>query len=254
MLVKSVGMNQILIRPEECPVEQGEISIMHGRRAAALCCRSCRYSDGRYGPDRDAGGRARYRRGDRATGRGARCTLCVAGLGPRSHYASDRGITLLLMALPRPKVVRRLIRAAGRKWRRDGDFLRMPPRWNGYILIRTGWHRNEYEPLMLEGLEQSGETHLPVIRVVRRLKPLVEDELARVGGHAAPAAPGRTSTRPLLLACGCRHPCWLRLGRRAGWTDYEVDLFRTHGFTCVTLGERVLRSDIAVHAMLGIVQ
>ena len=42
----------------------------------------------------------------------------------------------------------------------------------------THWLAPEnYTPLLLEGLEQSGTTALPQISIHRRFKPLVEDEL-----------------------------------------------------------------------------
>jgi RsmE family RNA methyltransferase len=38
-----------------------------------------------------------------------------------------------------------------------------------------------------------------------------------------------------------------------GWTEpYEIDMFRSKGFQQITLGTRVLRSDVAVVSLLSL--
>jgi 16S rRNA (uracil1498-N3)-methyltransferase len=234
-------MNQILIRPEECPLNSD--LVLHGRRAQHLLeVLQVRTGD-------------TVRIGLLGGGRG---TAVVTATGPGHVQLCGRldrdplprsGITLLL-ALPRPKVIRRLFAPLAASGVETVIFTNAAKVERVYF--DTHWlAAAEYEPLMIEGLEQSGETHLPEIRVVRRLKPLVEDELAVWAGTRIllhPDAQARSA-----ISVGMQAPVLVAIGPEGGWTDYEVDLFRSHGFTCVTLGERVLRSDIAVHAMLGIV-
>jgi len=160
----------------------------------------------------------------------------------------------LLLAMPRPKVMKRLwaplaslglgriiITNAARVERNYFD---------------THWLDEEtYRPLLIEGLEQSGDTRLPQVTVCRRLKPFVEDALdtlfpdsRRLICHPRDAHPlgsiGLADAPRILLA----------IGPEGGWSDYEVDLFARYGFDCVSLGWRTLRSDVACIALIANVQ
>ncbi len=158
------------------------------------------------------------------------------------------GISVLL-ALPRPKVLRRLfapLAASGV----ENIFLTNAEKVER-VYFDTHWLQPaQYEPLLQEGLEQSGETRLPRVRVVKRLKPLIEDELLGWSGSKFILHPA-TDAQPA-VAVRLQSPLVVAVGPEGGWTDYEVALFRAHGFTCISLGERILRSDAAVHTIVGI--
>ena len=44
----------------------------------------------------------------------------------------------------------------------------------------------------------------------------------------------------------------LAIGPEGGWTGFELDLLRTHGFHLAGAGARILRSDTACVAMLAL--
>src|SRR6187399_1136178 len=113
-----------------------------------------------------------------------------AGVGVVSAV-SDAGITLqcafdadvpprpvvdLLLAVPRPKVLRRLwaqIAALG-----VGRILLTNAARVERNYFDTHWlARETYEPLLIEGLQQGRDTWMPVVSVHRRFKILIEDEL-----------------------------------------------------------------------------
>lgn len=163
----------------------------------------------------------------------------------------ERPATALILALPRPKVLKRLwaqLAAIG---------LRRIVLTHAEKVERTYFDTHwldprYYGPLLLEGLSQAGDTFLPEVRVERRLKPFLEDRLAPLfpdslrliahprGGMPLAAAPVRPG-QPALLA----------IGPEGGWTDDERDLFGAHGFLAVNLGARTLRTDTACIALLG---
>jgi len=109
------------------------------------------------------------------------------------------------------------------------------------------------------GLVQAGDTALPEVHVVRRLKPFLNDELAalcpdtlRVFGH-----PQKEWADPLPamrdLDLGSNKRILLAVGPEAGWQDpFELDLLREHGFQGVALGERTLRTDVALVSLMAI--
>jgi RsmE family RNA methyltransferase len=115
----------------------------------------------------------------------------------------------------------------------------------------TQWVRPEhYQPALIQGLEQSGDTRLPQVTVCRRLKPLVEDQLD-------PLFPGarrfysHPTEHPTQSTAGPRAPVLLAVGPEGGWIPFEIELLETHGFEPLSLGPRRLRTDTACVALLA---
>ena len=120
----------------------------------------------------------------------------------------------VLLALPRPKVLRRL-------------WAQLAAMGVGQIIL-TNAERVErnyfdthilspesYRPYLIEGLQQARDTWLPIVSVHRQFKPLVEDTLDGLipSGRRLVADPsGRSRARGEAVAC-----CW-RSARRAGGT------------------------------------
>lgn len=233
-------MNQIMLEKEE--LQTGNLAILSDRRAKHII-QVLKVQPGdvlRIGILNGNRGTALVRSCSRQT-----VTLqCQADTPPMAKT----GITLLL-ALPRPKVLKRLFAPLAAFGIQKIILTNAERVERAYF--DTHWLQpNHYTPLLWEGLEQSGETHLPEIQVERRLKPLVEDHLAQRTEtkyllHPAPHATPLIQTNPTKPVCAA-------IGPEGGWTDYEVDLFCRHGFTCMSVGERILRSDIAIQTVTGI--
>ena len=234
-------MNQVVIKPDE----------LHGDRQVVLTGRRAEHVLGVL--RKGVGGLVRV--GLLGGGRGVAEVVAVKTDGDVSLRCAftepalpPTGITLLL-ALPRPKVLRRLF-APLAGWGVETLILTNATKVER-VYFDTHWLQPEqYEPLLIEGLEQSGETRMPKVRVERRLKPLVEDELPHWPGTRLllhPGADACPATQARLAG-----PTLVAIGPEGGWTDYEVALLRMHGFRCITLGARILRSDIAVHSIMGI--
>lgn len=233
-------MNQVIIHPEE--LDDRQRVVLTGRRAAHLV-QILGVQEGGSVQIGMLGGQR---------GRGNVCDVGAEWV--TLHCVFDRpalaptGITLLL-ALPRPKVVRRLFSPLAASGVEKVIFTNAAKVERVYF--DTHWLQPaRFTPLLLEGLEQSGETRLPQVQVAKRLKPLVEDDLSHWDGHKFMLHPAEDACPA--VAVTLHGPVMVAIGPEGGWTDYEIDLFRMHGFTCVTLGERILRSDVAVHTMVGI--
>ena len=156
----------------------------------------------------------------------------------------------LLLALPRPKCMRRLwpqLAAVGVRRLYIANAEKVDRSYWGSHLLDPA----EYRPLLLEGLSQAGDTRVPQIRLVRRLKPLVEDELAPgyEAGFKWVAHPGDRCVPP---ASGATSPRLLAVGPEGGWSDYEMRMFAACGFETFGLGERTLRTDTACIALLAV--
>ena len=158
----------------------------------------------------------------------------------------------LLLALPRPKVVRRLwaqlaalgvgriiLTNASRVERNYFDTHVLDPAF--------------YRPLLIEGLQQAQDTHLPRVSIHRRFRPLVEDQL-----DAQSSADGRLvahpAGNPTPIAGAWPHGArrvLLAVGPEGGWDDFELRLLGDRGFRPVSLGARTLRTDTACVGLLA---
>jgi RsmE family RNA methyltransferase len=157
----------------------------------------------------------------------------------------------LLLALPRPKVMRRL-------------WAQLAALGVGRIILTNAARveRNYfdthvldpavYRPLLVEGLQQAQDTRLPRVSIHRRFRPLVEDELdalssadLRLVAHPSPtAAIGGAWPRSVARVL-------LAVGPEGGWDDFELNLLSERRFRLVSLGARTLRADTACVALLA---
>ena len=157
----------------------------------------------------------------------------------------------VLLALPRPKVLRRLwaqFAALGvghiiltNASRVERDY------FDAHVVTETC-----YRPLLIEGLQQARDTRLPRVSIHRQFRILVEDQLDALfpSGVRLVADPsGRTSIANALA--GRDERVLLAIGPEGGWNEFELNLLAGHGFTRVGLGQRTLRVDTACIALLS---
>ena len=159
----------------------------------------------------------------------------------------------LLLALPRPKVLRRLwaqLAALGV----GRIVLTNAARVERHYFDTHVVEASTYRALLVEGLQQAADTRLPRVSIHRQFKILVEDELDALSGDATRlvAHPGRHPS--LLTAAGAspRRRTLLAIGPEGGWNDFELDLLTRHGFAIVSMGPRILRTDTACVALLAL--
>jgi RsmE family RNA methyltransferase len=159
----------------------------------------------------------------------------------------------LLLALPRPKMLRRLL----------GSVASMGVK--RIILINSARVEKSYfdSPLLAPaaldeelrlGLAQARDTVLPRVRIVRRFRPFVEDEAAAVWPAPARrfvAHPDAATDLWSALPESTRDPMVLAVGPEGGWVPFEVELLEAHGFQRLGVGPRVLRVEVAVPFLLG---
>jgi len=166
----------------------------------------------------------------------------------------------VVLALPRPKVLRRLIM--------DMTSLGVNKLIivNSYRSQKSYWQSpllNRIDEFVFEGLQQAIDTVPPVIEFKKRFKPFVEDEFPSLlldengqkgQGDAVIAHPYATqSWKSYLDVANNKNtmPKVLCIGAEGGWIDYEVDLLCQHGCTSVSLGSRILRTETVVNVLLG---
>nr|WP_207187763.1 16S rRNA (uracil(1498)-N(3))-methyltransferase [Pseudomonas sp. TMW22090] len=154
----------------------------------------------------------------------------------------------MVLALPRPKMLRRVFQTVAAMG---------VPRIilvNSYRVEKSFWQTPFLEPdaireQLILGLEQARDSVLPEIIIEKRFKPFVEDRLPAIteGTLGLVGHPGNYPPCPR----GLNEPVTLAIGPEGGWIPYEIDLLAKAGLQPVQLGERILRVETAVTALLA---
>jgi RsmE family RNA methyltransferase len=154
----------------------------------------------------------------------------------------------LVLALPRPKVLNRVLAAATSLGAARIYLV------NAWKVEKSYWHSPRLsESNLLQqrilGLEQARDTMLPELHLRRLLRPFAEDELPGLchGTQALLAHPGSEAPCPRAAA----GPVTLVIGPEGGFIPAEIDLLTRGGCRPVHLGERILRVETAVAALVG---
>ncbi len=153
----------------------------------------------------------------------------------------------VILAVPRPKALRRLLAelaAIGvdrlvllRSWRVDKSYL-------------TSKVLADPEPHLIDGLMQARCTRVPEVIVADRFRPFVEDVVPErfADGTRLVAHPTATNELATISIPG---RVTVAIGPEGGWIPWEVEAFEAAGFTAVSIGPRALRVETATVALLA---
>lgn len=233
-------MNLLLLEDNEL---DGGRALIRGRRAEHLrsVIGAQVGSQVRAGISRGASGTATVRADD-----GEAMTVeFAAEEPPRSRPDVD-----LVIALPRPKVLDRVVQHAAsfgvdrvvivNSWRVDKSYFDSPRMQPSSLIDNARL-----------GCEQGRHTWVPDVVVHRRFMAWVEalpPEDSRLRVVADPRAGRRLSELAPLIAQG---RTVVAIGPEGGWIDRELATFEDLGFESVILSTSILRSEVAVSVMLG---
>lgn len=154
----------------------------------------------------------------------------------------------LLLALPRPKMLKRTLQTIAAMGVPRLVLL------NSYRVEKSFWQTPFLSPeavheQLILGLEQARDTVLPEVIIEKRFKPFVEDRLPQLtaGTLGLVGHPGDFPACPRAV----EQPVTLAIGPEGGWIAYEVEKLHEAGLQPVQLGERILRVETAVPALLA---
>lgn len=154
----------------------------------------------------------------------------------------------LVLALPRPQVIKRVLLCASSLGIKKIVLL------NFFRVEKSLWQSSSLqdhavrEQLIL-GLEQAKDTVLPEVVLKNSFKKFAEDELPDMIRGSLPlvAHPGVSHTCPQNV----KKPVTLLIGPEGGLIDYELDKLVQLGFKAVDLGARILRVESVVPFIVG---
>ena len=153
----------------------------------------------------------------------------------------------LILALPRPKMLRRVFRTAAEIGVAHLYLI------NSARVEKSYWQSPLLQPdrikaALTAGLERAGDTALPQVHLHPRFKPFIEDQLPGLIGPRACwiAHPGAREALANQSGGGL-----ILLGPEGGFVPYEVELAQSLGAQPVRLSDRILSVDTAVTAALS---
>ena len=153
----------------------------------------------------------------------------------------------LIVAMPRPKVLRRLVMDSVTLGVEKIILL------HSYRVDKSYWQTpflqqlNQYIDL---GLEQAGDTIAPKIEVYKRFKPFVEDILPSLIRADCPAYVAHPYVE-MKMPAGIQQGCTVVIGPEGGFIPYEIDLLIKNGCQAVSLGNRIIRTETVIPYVLG---
>lgn len=278
-------MNLLLLEPEECT---GPSVILHGRRAEhLLAILKVAVGDSvRTGMVNGAKGIGRV-----CAVQTGQVELVVDWEEAKNPQESAAPHIKLILALPRPIMLQRILRQATVLGVRHFHLIRSR-RVEKSFFHTPLLHPDKTRSLLLEGLEQAMDTRLPEVSIHPRFKPFMEDVLPKLTGRGLIAHPGlelrladfflRDHMRDTLEQnAGQRilstvqpdnkkklvidrdkqriktqkiQKILLAVGPEGGFSDYELQAFLDLGFTGFSMGPRILHVDTAVVSLLAQLQ
>ncbi len=154
----------------------------------------------------------------------------------------------LVLALPRPKVIRRVFRSVSSLGVKRLILL------NASRVEKSYWQSpflsaEAMQEQLVLGLEQAKDTVLPEVLIRPLFKPFVEDELPDFIKGTLPlvAHPGASEEFPRKAD----KPVTLIIGPEGGFIPYEIEKLTAAGCRAVHAGERILSVETAVPALIA---
>ena len=154
----------------------------------------------------------------------------------------------LVLALPRPKVLNRVVASVASLGVKRLFLV------NAWRVEKSYWSSPRLTPENLRaqsilGLEQARDTVLPEVQTRRFFRQFVEEELPTLANGTR-----RLVAHPYdAIECprGLREPVTLVVGPEGGFIEAELASLTRAGFDRITLGDRILRTETAIAALLA---
>jgi RsmE family RNA methyltransferase len=160
----------------------------------------------------------------------------------------EKILLTLVLALPRPKMLRRILRMVAEMGVPELHLI------NSYRVEKSYWQTPVLDEAVvqdyfLQGLMQSRDTVLPQLHLHKRFKPFVEDQLPKLteGRRCLVAHPGDHPPCP----AASEEPTLLAIGPEGGFIPYEVEKLQAAGCEAISLGPRILRVENAVSSLIA---
>lgn len=159
----------------------------------------------------------------------------------------------LILALPRPKSLKRTLRAIANLGIKRVHLI------NSFRVDKSYWTAPALQPetlraTLLEGLSIARDTRMPEVKLHKLFKPFAQDVAPHLhSGHAFVAHPVSQgivrTTQDISKSAPQAH---VAVGPEGGFTEYEVGLLNEAGFESFSLGDRIYSVENAVPVLTAL--
>ncbi|MEZ4753134.1 MAG: RsmE family RNA methyltransferase [Bdellovibrionota bacterium] len=158
----------------------------------------------------------------------------------------------LICGISRPQTVKKVIQSAVLFGIKELHFVRASQAEKSYLDSQI-FSEEVLERHLALGLEQAIDTISPTIEIHRQFKPFIEDYLSKLNSQNLKILADISGEREFPKSIKQEsQSIVLSVGPEAGWSDFEIECFTQSGFMPYSFGERVLRVETAVNALLGL--
>jgi len=184
-------------------------------------------------------------------GKGTITTLTPDSVTLELHFDQQPPVPLpvtLILALPRPKMLKRVLMASSSMGVKRMFLI------NSFRVEKSFWkspllRKERIDEFLSLGLEQAKDTVVPEVLQRPLFKPFVEDELPAVIKDTLALVAHPTSLHP--CPRDTKKHVTLAIGPEGGFIPYEIEKLAAIGFMPVSLGQRPLRVETVVPALLS---
>ena len=175
----------------------------------------------------------------------------------KPHQQSPTRLPItVIIALPRPKVAKRLIAVCAECGVKELHFI------NSFRVEKSFWQspqlntKNIHQQLLL-GLEQSKDTTLPIVNLHSKFKPFVEDKLAAIRDNRDCFVAHPYNAELTLNDLNNRSTIETSdqvviIGPEGGFIPYEVALLQENACQTLSMGPRIYRVETIVPMLLAL--
>ena len=154
----------------------------------------------------------------------------------------------LVLALPRPKMLRRIFRVVAEY---GVNYLHLV---NTARVEKSYWqspllHPEKINQALFVGMERSMDTFCPQVVLHQRFRPFVEDTLPDLCAGRPCWLTDKTATTP--LSAVSHQPAIVMIGPEGGFVPFEIALAESVMAKRVSLGQRILSVDTSVTTVLA---
>ncbi len=154
----------------------------------------------------------------------------------------------LILALPRPKVISRVILSASSQGIKNIWLI------NANRVEKSYWQSprlsdDNLNKQLILGLEQAKDTIMPKIIKKQLFKPFVEDELPEIIRDSKPLVAHPMISDACPVTSGKQ--VTLAIGPEGGFIPYEIEKLIECGFIPFSIGKRILRVETVIPYILG---
>ena len=156
----------------------------------------------------------------------------------------------IVLALPRPKMLRRILRTIAEYGVENLHLI------NSARVEKSFWQSPLLTPekihdALIVGMERSKDTLMTNVKLHRRFRPFVEDQLPEICGNRTCWLTDMKATQSIVDIESSSKPAVVMIGPEGGFVPFEIELAETKIARSVHLGGRTLSVDTAVTTVLA---